>query len=84
MEFGPGMSGFPELLEQRMSDVRIPRSVGETSCRIPVTSVPEYEARVRGLFDEHSDMSDRERPMPEPLAVPRHWTTGRDTHLCLG
>jgi len=43
------MSGQPELLEQRMPNVGMSQSMDQSSHRIPVTSVPEREARMRGL-----------------------------------
>ena len=55
-----------------MSNGGMPRISDQTSRSIPVTSVPQCEARVRGLFNEYSHMSDRDRPMTEPLAVPKH------------
>jgi len=69
---GSGMTGQPELLEQRMPNVGMSRSMDQSSHKIPVTAVPEREARMRGLFDECPDMYDRDRPMTEPLAVPKH------------
>jgi len=69
---GSGMSGLPELLEQRMPNVGMSRSMDQSSCRMPVTAVPEDESRVRGLVDECPEMSSRDRPMTEPLAIPKH------------
>ena len=65
---GPGVSRYPELLEQRMLTVGLPRSDDRISDRIPVSSMSEIQ--VRTLFDEGPDRNDRDRPMTEPLAVP--------------
>jgi len=65
---GRGVSRYPEVLEQRVLTLGLPRSADRVSDRIPVTSMSE--AQVKGLLDERPDRNDRDRPMTEPLAVP--------------